>query len=93
MYSRYSKVWDEKFNELLNTYNFVLVDKYTAKIGEWEVWITTYPYASFTLYNPRVLCRPSRFTIKKAWAKLHKDTNIGNDEESIKNIIKQHEAK
>lgn len=70
----YSKGWDAELRRLLATQKFEPIDSFTAKIGDWEVWIENHPYASFTIHNgryPRV--RPSRATILAAGDKLMAD--------------------
>lgn len=62
----YSKVWDEKLNELLEKNNFTDIGEYDATIWEYKVWISNHPYASFRCNN----VRPSRRTIMKARVKL-----------------------
>lgn len=67
----YCPLWDAKLNALMDKYEFTSITKYTAKLGETEIWIQNHPYASFTPYNSSI--RPSRITVAKARRKLIKD--------------------
>lgn len=69
---RYSKQWDEKLNTLLNKHEFTDIDRYTAKLGDVEVWISNHPYGSFSVWGSGLYFRPSRLIILKAGRKLKK---------------------
>lgn len=67
----YSKVWDVKLNSLMKDHNFREFGRYTAKLGDYTIWISNHPYGSF---HPEFdYCRPSRATMLKAQAKLEAD--------------------
>ena len=78
----YSKQWDIVINQLLDTHKLQIIDQYRAKLGNIEIWISNYPYASCVLsplseykrgefYIYRKV-RPSRYTIYR----LHKRLKI-----------------
>lgn len=68
----YDHNWDKKLNSLLNSKDFTNIDKYTAKIGEYTVWVENYPYACFKCIGGEKIYsgRPSRYTIYKSYKKL-----------------------
>lgn len=62
--------WDRELRWLLdNGYRFHDIDKYHARIGDYEVWIANYPYAAFRYGD----IRPRRATIIRAWKVLAAD--------------------
>jgi len=65
----YSKAWDMKLNELMETYTFKNNNGYHATLGNYEIWISNHPYASFLHNN----VRPKRKTILRAYNKLQMD--------------------
>ena len=68
--------WDDTLNELMKEHKFRKHKflKYTAYLGNIEIWISNHPYASFTLYNNAgVRGMPRRSTVFKAMKKLNKD--------------------
>jgi hypothetical protein len=65
----YSEQWDIKLNKLMECYSFTDVTKHTAKLGNFNLWIENYPYASFVPY-PFINVRPRRITVLKAHDKL-----------------------
>lgn len=81
----YNSIWDRELTRLMKNYDFKDYDRYTAKLGNTEIWIANHPYASFTEYwIGRRSGRPSRFTICKAKMKLKRDkikagVNTDND--------------
>lgn len=66
----YSKEWDIKLNNLMDTDKFIGHDGYLTQIGGYELWIANYPYAAFH-YNG---VRPSRKTIRRAKKRMKMDT-------------------
>ena len=49
---RTSRAWDRRLNALLDAgIPFTDIGCYTARIGDYKVWIENHPYASFTLYG------------------------------------------
>lgn len=71
----YSRAWDEKLNELIDNYEFVAINWYKSSLGDYTIWITNHPYASFQDYKKMNICRASRSTILRA--KKHLDACIG----------------
>lgn len=47
------KEWDAILNEQIDKYEVEVLDKYTAKIGNLEVWISNYPYAFGSCNRPK----------------------------------------
>jgi hypothetical protein len=85
----YSKQWDIIINQLLDKHKMKNIDQYTAKLGNLEIWISNYPYASCVLsplspvsgnFYIYINKRPSRYTIYR----LHKRLKI--DSMSIEDI-------
>lgn len=76
MTNEYSATWDAHLNALMHTYDFIPVpDGYTAKLGNYEIWIENHPYGSFSNYRlyKKNDIRPSKMTIYKAMKKFQKD--------------------
>ena len=48
---RFSLEWDRKLNQLMQEHTFEQIDEYTAKLGEYCVWLKNHPYASFATYT------------------------------------------
>ena len=71
---QYSKEWDNDLKQLMSKHQFTDRAKYTAKLGDFEVWIGNHPYASFRPEGCDV--RASRITILKAADKLARDCPI-----------------
>lgn len=58
-----SKEWDQELTWLLdNRCHFTPVGQYRAQLGNYEVWISNHPYASFTFME----LRPRRTTLLRA---------------------------
>ena len=74
----YSEEWDIELNRLMDEHTFIIVDRFTAKLGDRLIWITNYPYASFRDYTMRTSTygRSSRKTIFRAMKKLNRDKLI-----------------
>lgn len=71
---RYSEEWDKKLNELMETKKFQFIDRFTAKLGNFEIWVSNHPYGSFAPYfkgNCDML--PKRSTALLAHKKMVKD--------------------
>lgn len=85
MNNSYNSKWNEELTGLMENYDFKDYDRYSAKLGNTEIWIANHPYASFTEYwTSERRGRPSRFTIFKAKMKLKRDkikpgVNTDND--------------
>lgn len=73
MLNKYSSLWDYELNELMKKHKFTQGDGYTARLGSNEIWVTNYPYGSFTGSVDGKKVRPSRLTILRARRKLKKD--------------------
>ena len=78
----YSRKWDYIFNSMLDEYKFETSRDggYTAKLGDKLIWVSNYPYDTFTPYNrgingEKVEFRASRLTILKARKKYKKETD------------------
>ena len=72
---RYSKIWDERLNDLMRLHSFEAVDRFTAKIGPETVWIRNHPYASFKTYRIGAAGPiPKRITMLKAMDQLDADS-------------------
>ena len=88
MNDNYNHNWDKKLNSLLNSKDFTNIDKHTATIGEYTVWISNYPYACFKCIgcgsSSYYSGRPSRYTIYKAYKKLLIDKMPIEDRMSIR---------
>ncbi len=69
----YSPEWDRKFNMLLDKYDFVVEDEFTALLGNERIWISNMPYAAFRPYTMMKTgkFRPSRLTIFRAERKYN----------------------
>lgn len=76
MNESYSAAVDKKLNELLDKHYFTDFTNYTACLGDYQIWISNHPYASFHFYNPRIELRPSRLTILKASKHLKKSIEM-----------------
>lgn len=80
MNERYSKLWDDKLNNLMDEYEFKIESQgYIATLGTHRIWICNYPYSCFELLKDDSYCsgfglRPSRLTILRAWKKLKIET-------------------
>lgn len=69
-----SKVWDMRLLNLMEENKWRVNDRYTACLGNIEIWIANYPYTSFNPCNTaglRVL--PSRKTSLYAMDRLEQD--------------------
>jgi len=79
MNRQYDKDWDVEFNRLLDEHTFSGIGECTAKLGDTKIWITNYPYASFSLPRPFLSpsfvssSRPSRLTILRAKKQFDRD--------------------
>jgi hypothetical protein len=63
-----SKEWDTVLNTLMDTHPLVVVDMYTVKFGDTEVWIQNYPHAfacRYTRTNVAPVVLPSVKTRKR----------------------------
>lgn len=72
----YSRAWDRRLRELLDEHDFVLVDEFTARLGDYEIWIANQPYASMYPWRGpigKVHVRAKRGTILEAHDKFWKD--------------------
>lgn len=83
MNEKYNPTWDKLLNELLDKYNFIVINKYIAKLGPIEIWIANQPYSTMQPFN-RDEFRASRLTIQRAIRKLHDDylTQLQDDYEA-----------
>lgn len=72
MLKPYSKELDCIINCLLDKHDFTEINQYTAKLGDYTIWIENIPYSCINLYEAGQLdnCRPSRLTIKRALDRL-----------------------
>jgi hypothetical protein len=66
------RTWDTELNDLLDNYDFIEIKEHTAKLGNYEIWISNHPFASFSNYSSshdsKIL--PLRRTRLRAWKKL-----------------------
>jgi len=66
----YSKEVDDIIVGLLEKYDFEpnkITPKYTAKLGNTEIWIENRPYGAIRMYESYLKeLRPSRLTVKRA---------------------------
>lgn len=74
----YSEGWDKKLRKLMSEYKFTECDGFIAKLGDYRIWVSNYPYAAFRPISDRALAipygaRPSRETIEMAKKKLDYD--------------------
>jgi hypothetical protein len=88
----YDPKWDKELNLLLDSGDFYAIGEYRACIKKEQLWISNYPYASFTKIDSNfnvdgtlrlISGRPSRRTILKAKRKLDNDRkyyNLSNEE-------------
>lgn len=92
----YSNVWDKKLNELLDKYEFTDIDKFTAKLGNYEIWVANHPYNSFVPYDDLIngKYRASRLTILRARKKLISTGWLDRQRPNYKvaEYIKKHEG-
>ncbi|NGM63544.1 hypothetical protein G5B30_16665 [Sphingobacterium sp. SGG-5] len=68
----YSPAHDSLLNKLMDEHEFTDFTRFTAKLGNVEIWISNYPHA-VGLYDMCQNSRPSRLTILRMWKKLAKD--------------------
>ena len=74
MNNPYSKEWDQQLNQLMEEHHFTDIGACTAQLGEHLIWISNYPYSTFTPYDTGMSdFRASRLTITRARKKLIKD--------------------
>lgn len=69
----FNKEWDKKLNELLDKHEFTEKSKYTAKLGNYTIWIKNYPYSCFMPYSESEGTAPfraSRLTILRCKEKI-----------------------
>lgn len=79
---RYSPYWDSYLIKLMENNKFVVVDEYTAMLGDVQVWCKNHPYGSFSFYdkdpNKRIDVQscllPRRTTAAMAAEKFYIDT-------------------
>jgi hypothetical protein len=96
-----SITWDKKLNELMEHHKFALVDKFTAKLGDFEIWYRNHPYGSFGLYyKGKSELLPKRLTVIRAYRKLITDiapfsTDIAplTAEQKVQSVIEEIENK
>ena len=73
----YSKEWDDALNKEMESNEFIILDRYTAQIGKYVVWIANQPYGSFNPYRPfghgTIAIRPSRLTVEKAYRRISRE--------------------
>jgi hypothetical protein len=62
MNKKYCPIHDRMINNLMDKYKFTYNDRFTAKLGYKEIWISNYPY-SVGIYGLSHISRPSRLTI------------------------------
>lgn len=67
----FNKGHDILLNKLLDKYEFKEISQYTAKLGNYTIWISNYPYA-VGIDNLYRVGRPSRYTIYKMNKHLEK---------------------
>ena len=73
MNERYSKDWDKELNKLLDNNKFILVNNYSAKLGDKIIWVANQPYSTMVPYSSSHTFRASRLTIKRAIKQFNKD--------------------
>lgn len=74
----YSSVWHSTLIKLMSENSFNRIDKYTAKLGEVELWVSNYPYACFSDYRTRIALRPKRWLVLKLLDKYIEDTMVSS---------------
>ena len=63
--------WDIKLNQLLDDNEPVeILNEYYAKIGDQQIWIANFPYASFSGYGSNTRCLPTRKTAVRLTERL-----------------------
>lgn len=72
----YSAAWDAKLNALMRTHRFTNIGEHTARLGDYEVWISNHPYGSFNPWRHGPKVRPRRATMLAAHDKLLNDAYI-----------------
>lgn len=77
----YSIMHDRLLNELMDNHKFTKMDRFTAILGNVEIWVSNYPY-NVGIRSLSSNSRPSRLTIKKMWEKLNSEITI-NDIEKL----------
>ena len=75
---RYSKVWDDRLNDLMRNHRFEIIDRFTAQIGPESVWIRNHPYASFKICGGgrETGPIPKRITMLRAMDRLDNDSFV-----------------
>ena len=74
---RTSKVWDRQVQELMATHKFTNYNGYTAKLGNFVIWVANYPYSYGYWVGPDLSEKsplPSRATVFELAEKLERDT-------------------
>lgn len=78
----FMEAWDKKLSSMLDLGMPIHpIDRFTAKIGDFTVWIENHPYASFTIQGSHVEVRPRRSTILRAWSRLEIDPESQKESE------------
>jgi hypothetical protein len=71
----FNKEWEDEFNKLMLNHKFEQIGEFTAKLGNKTIWISNYPYASFSDHDFETIYKylPKRLTRYKAMKKLEED--------------------
>ncbi len=69
-----SMEWDRKLNILMDNHSFEYINQYTAKLGDYVIWINGHSYASFSDYtHGESKLLPTYKTVLRAIDKLDYD--------------------
>lgn len=71
MNENYNPAIDKIMSKLIDNHDLVIIDSYTAKLGDHTIWIANQPYCCFYFYPKKLSGRPSRLTIEKGIKKLN----------------------
>lgn len=80
-----SEKWDLELNRLLDKYEIIIIDNYTAQLNKTQIWTENYPYGFGAPYGINAGFRPRRRTILRL-KKTIDEANIKTALEGSKNV-------